>query len=103
MKSRPEATHTPLPWRVEGDVEIVAGINEKEVCIADIEGALDSGSTDRANAAFIVRAVNAHEEMLVLLKSIQEEFEAGRRLGMEPGSCFALQVRDAIAKAEGRI
>lgn len=50
----------------------------------------------------IVRAVNSHETMLHLLKQLQEEFEAGRTLGIRPGTTFALNVRDAIALAEGK-
>lgn len=60
------------------------------------------GPDREANAAFIVRAVNSHDELLSLLKEIQEEFVAGRKLGIEPGSHYALKVRDAIAKAEGK-
>ena len=52
------AAHTPTPWRVEGDVEIIAVKNEKEMRVADIEGSLGSDSVDMANAAFIVRAAN---------------------------------------------
>lgn len=60
-----------------------------------------SGSTE-SFIKEVQRKLDSHAEMLRLLKQIQEEFDAGRTLGMTPGSTFALNVRDAIAHAEDK-
>lgn len=65
-----KSTHTPLPWRHE-DGEVKAG--EATVARADRgpNGFRIKPVTRDANMAFIVRACNAHEELLAV--SIREE------------------------------
>jgi len=55
--------HSPLPWTSDPDAEnfvTVEGANGTQVCNVDLA----------ANAAFIVRAVNAHEELVRLLAEL---------------------------------
>ncbi len=69
--------HTPMPWRLETNCGI-ADILEGDKLVA--------GGVEINRAARIVRAVNAHEEML----------EALQALGTYPGGyCFCLEGRDA--------
>jgi hypothetical protein len=62
--------HTPTPWKVkrwtglgQKGIGIVA---ERDLAIADITMQLDD--KEMANAAFIVRAVNMHQELVTALK-----------------------------------
>ncbi len=63
----PQAKRTPTPWSLD---EGRPGCFE--ICAADtlsiIAETLSKGVRDKANAAYIVRAVNAHEKMLSALK-----------------------------------
>ena len=95
-------THTPGPWRVEGHEVWSEGSNSRMIC--DFKKVSRYPSNYVANAAFIVRACNAHEELLGLLKHIiyeadhpdnQTDKELVNQIDWEG-------IRTAIAKAEGR-
>lgn len=84
---------TPTPWRVEKNdqgANFIRGDNGDGVALANC---IPASST---NAAFIVRACNAHDDLLASLKEISDEL----------GYTFPLDIkgrmRAAIAKAEGR-
>ena len=94
------STHTPGPWTVNKYSQIITPTRE----VLLVSGvALPSGNHPKieeadANAAYIVRACNAHEELVTALKIAVPELVAyyGKYH-------FAVNVcRYAIAKAEGR-
>jgi len=104
--------HTPTPWVksiVQFDKSEWAKLwNKNQICIAkgiDIT-AIVYGPDDQeeANAAFIVRAINSHEELLQALKDLAREIDL-RKLNIRKdfslmsAHAFALK---AIAKAEGK-
>jgi hypothetical protein len=66
-----DATHTPTPWALNlnwvGHVYDVAGPDYQPICMV----ALDEHHHDvrLANAAFIVKAVNAHDAMVEALRA----------------------------------
>ena len=60
-----KSPHTPAPWSVNGN-RITAW--DKELHVAAIPP--ESYSPWEANAAFIVRAVNAHEELIKAAKKV---------------------------------
>lgn len=112
-----EARHTPGPWVVgdeswEGDgaggivVEAQDGLMVALVyCPTDRGEPENATPTDRANAEFIVRAVNSHADLLAALEALMEIqdctgdcwcVEAGN-----PGTCEACRARAAITKARG--
>lgn len=63
MKPSPTQTHTPGPWKVEVVEEL--SIYGPEGCpLAQLQG----HHRTRANAHFIVTAVNSHEELLEATK-----------------------------------
>jgi len=74
--------HTPTPWEV-GDLDhngqrIVRGEHIEictcwHHCVGSIEREME------ANAAFIVRAVNAHEELVAALRETRDQFEVEYR------------------------
>jgi len=83
------ADHSPLPWRSR-DAAIFDGFDR----IATLFGDHCSFETDHANAAFIVRACNAHYQMLEALKC------AEAILDIEDRGPTLQKVRAAIAAAE---
>ena len=103
MKNKPEAnepkvlSHTPTPWRIEreyGEIEITSELGQ----VARIESVSPSAQAD---AAFIVRAVNAHEELIASIKDAIVSIENGAGLYAASGLKDALRLVDeTIAKAE---
>ena len=96
-------THTPTPWTMMDFDHGTAIIYDKEQTVVIPK------LTNKANAAFIVRAVNAHEEMLSALKEMRTRYARLEGLYAEkagitydcPNGTIKLANR-AIAKAEGR-
>jgi hypothetical protein len=54
-----------------------------------------------ANAAFIVRAVNAHDDLVSALKSARTQLEIAEQI-ISGESFNDTQINSAIAKAEGK-
>ena len=87
--------HTPTPWKVEPDGFHIQG-NAREG-IAQIYG-FDK-PTREANAAYIVLAVNSHQELLEALKGI---LEIGKRdMSNSKYDGYFEAAKLAIAKAQG--
>jgi hypothetical protein len=100
-----KASHTPTPWRLStGDSHsIVREEGGLIVCVS--AGSSSENDEALANAAFIVRAINAHYESLEVLKRIAEFLTAGGSLEewtpYDDSIAFGKMVKHAIAKAEG--
>jgi hypothetical protein len=117
------AQHTPGPWGIErtndtnwigplrtsGDGKVAA-----IVCSTDREGLRpDVLARNDADAAFIVRAVNAHDELVAALKRAVETIRAFHAIGTTTDQAEQLgwslyqqspemrQINAALAKAEG--
>ncbi|MDD5534062.1 MAG: hypothetical protein PHC52_14820 [Syntrophales bacterium] len=102
-----ETTHTPTPWRdyVQGDgTGVIISTVEKDNYGRDREIIVRvplSGQPSRENAAFIVRAVNAHDALvdalgtLVASLSWEEKRSGTTYHGYE-------MAKAALAKAEGK-
>lgn len=94
--------HTPTPWEWVGDRAqgfILLGpdgsIGEVYIC------AEPSMCNAQANAAFIVRAVNAHDDLIGALKTIEAAHP--HIINREsPSVCVPCVAKKAIAKAEGK-
>jgi hypothetical protein len=85
--------HSPTPWRVEGR-SVMAGMAER---IAEV------GYSERAtaNAEFIVRAANAHEELLATVKLYVEFIgNTGHNLPREAAQMLYAKANAIITKAE---
>ncbi len=104
-------THTVTPWIAElSTIYSLPLQKEKEENDAEwTDGSIVCSVINKADAAFIVRAVNAHEELLSLLKNINEFLSEGMSLSpnaliddCEEAETFAQAVKQAIAKAEGK-
>lgn len=102
--------HTPTPWTVDRNGTIRAsstGPLSNPVHAATI--ANNNDELMEADAQFIVRACNAHDELITQLRDSQERIEATLPIlkGDYPVLCAALlaQFKDnraILAKAEGR-
>lgn len=93
MKHPDVPQHTPTPWQLKEGL----GLGSK-YWVGESEDGKNTPfqSTKEANAAFIVRAVNVHEDLLHLLRSLATHPE---RLGFD-GIKKACLI--ALAKAEGK-
>lgn len=98
--------HTPLPWKVVetlGEDAIVQNIPWKSPGIAPITVAHvwshGKNGDPKANAAFIVKAVNAHEELVELVKMFRSDILMS---GREPHSNLMKRIEKAIDEAETR-
>jgi hypothetical protein len=85
--------HTPAPWRIEQEPDLIAIKafrldNASDIC------ALPDGKIDQANA----RLIAAAPELLAALRVIAED---GKRDGWIPSYHYG-EAQKAIAKAEGR-
>jgi hypothetical protein len=94
--------HTSTPWKIS---ELKTSINGtdfdgEQIRILDIPD--HEAESQQADAEFVVRAVNCHDELVHLLKEQLDCWEKGIIVDIKPGSNFHLNVRAAIAKAEGK-
>ena len=92
------SAHTPPPWILNSDGEVITSMN-RDVCVTH---AFDE--TDRANAAFIVTACNAHDELVAALELAEVEMRyGGFNVPQSDNVCrnpAYLAVVAAIAKAQ---
>lgn len=97
--------HTPLPWKAaigpddrfphKGNVYGADGI-----IVASLAGVWREGVESEANAEFIVRACNSHEELLAALRFVCAEIR--NRSSLEHLERCANLAEEVMAKAEGR-
>lgn len=111
MSTKPEQGATPRPWKVgdrggAGGVPILAGARFGYV-LARISGYSTSDSKDEANAALIVKAVNAHDALVEALTLAKKEIRGLHDRLFPDGwiiyqthSPEMKQINEAIAAAE---
>ena len=88
-------THTPGPWRI-GDAGVtVFGPKTEAPSPKTVAYMADGNSAWKANA----RLIAAAPDLLAALMGAEERM---RNVGVTDGSALMIQVRAAIAKAEGR-
>ena len=102
-----ESKHTPLPWDVQnkGNLhgvnarhEVVEGVNNGEKNLPTIARMPDLSERSYANAAFIVRCCNCHDELVGALKSVIQDMNIpGPPVNLSMDTC--LKIDAAIAKA----
>lgn len=104
-----EVKPTPTPWRTSAvgrDVYATHPNGDCAICIATCGGYEPSLAhfleQAKANAAFIVRAVNAHNDMLEALRFAEDALVWYDEEGKVVAKNALKEVRAAIAKAEGR-
>jgi hypothetical protein len=92
--------HSPLPWHVGPHYK--SDVMSREGIVAEARMLTPQGI---ANAEFIVRACNAHDELVAALKALTQDSRFALQIGGNPNAVAALvrQVDAALAKAEGRL
>lgn len=95
MTKKPTGPHYPLPWRINSPKGLF--VPRHEIMSADNHEVCHCLS--QKNAGFIVRAVNAHEE---LLEAAKEMFGHLRLTGNVKQPEWITRWMQAIAKAEGK-
>lgn len=83
-------THSELPWSVYGPGTLIRTASGE--IVADTFGADFDLSIDRANAAMIVKAVNAHSQLIAALNAIAND-------GMDARQC--MEAARAALRAAG--
>ena len=114
-----ETKHTPMPWIVTDErhdlIAIGAECRRFSCCVvngpnpssyADKAG-IAQAAEQKANAEFIVRACNAHDELLEQLKAVTESLNMARLVMTDPQTrALAGEIvesaRATITKVEGR-
>lgn len=110
-----QATHTPVPWHIEEDGDALWIHDALNATIADVPPSMvmmDGGDyeltdEDRANAEFIVRACNAHDDLLAACEqalayfAVIEKANRGKTWPAHSEKVNADIMRAAIAKATG--
>lgn len=103
-----EMSHTPTPWKLGPTGDTVDDANGLELLrMYEADGREEPTALPyRANAAFIVRACNSHEELLSALKRAREALKANEEITgtweLYQASPEMKAIHAAIAKAEGR-
>jgi len=104
MTTKNEVKHTPTPWKLEtrkpGQFAIKGDDGTYTVALIETFDPRVEHAEDSANAAFIVRAVNSHEELLAIVKDIyDDENDITRRKHSDE---MRFRMEEAIAKAEAK-
>lgn len=90
----PAAGHTPTPWRISADPE--AG----DRLIINDAGLIIVKRPSHEDAAYIVRAVNAHEELVKIAKAYRNLLRAAASTDGEVATFH--HIEDVLKKAEGK-
>lgn len=98
-----EEQHTPLPWMQDHFLIRTVGQFPNSTHVAHTGGVGGTREKMLANAEFIVRACNSHEQLLeackAALKAIIEDWAEWNEDG---AACVITKIRAAIAAGEGR-
>ncbi len=99
----PKVEHTPTPWRVElkRSPLRIEPTDQKFPPIANVLHQ-DTPEETNANAAFIVRAVNAYEELLQISHYVKDLVRLHKEGKSYPVEFLGKEAEKAIAKAEGK-
>lgn len=103
------STHTPTPWKTEYENEYGPEyelLGPDGILVLQYEWNSDRQAEVEANASFVVRAVNCHDDLVAALKASRQWVEANtaqvRGLSAQaaaPGEAMLAQIDSAIAKA----
>lgn len=89
------AAHTPTPWHVVNGNQIKDELmpfdrDERDTVLIATTGPRAESELAKSNAAFIVRAVNSHEQLVTALRDL---FDSYKRLA-DSGDCGNWSVED---------
>jgi len=97
--------HTDTPWKEDleacvNEIKLV-GANGDYVCTIETEGNFDepSGINNSANAEFIVRCCNSHDELVKALRDLLYLFDVGN-MENEPDEPEQVRAKKVLVNAE---
>lgn len=105
MKTQSVAPHTPIPWKHSKEGLYLIDANDKTIlrqialCGKTPKDDIRLENERKENAAFIVRAVNSHEELISASQSLLNALDADNPENATICGAKAV-LSDAIAKAE---
>lgn len=110
MSNARKEAHTPTPWFIDALRESRGVAPKFTVCTLSGEEHTIAPTIDATDAAYIVKCVNAHEELVAALRALSEGINTA--VDIDDDHCtraemrkhlFALQeiAEQALAKAEG--
>ena len=99
--------HTPLPWEIDGARSVIrtkTGVNARGGMTGGVLVAQFWTAPSAGDAAFLLGAVHAHDDLVAALNDTLKMLEAAhRQLGMySADNPRIVKARTALAKAEGR-
>ena len=98
MRTQTAEGHTPTPWRISSVTSRYIESHDGEIIgTAYPETMMDDYPVACANAAFIVKAVNCHEELLEACKQMRDMLLS---CGYEIHNPTIKLAKEAITKAE---
>ena len=109
MTNMHDATRTPGPWKVildERDENImtshyaIVGNTNAPTVVARLPDGLGAWSEQHANASYIVRAVNAHADLVAALEVAEATIERLNRHSSANGTLDVIRAALAAAKAK---
>lgn len=98
-------SHTPTPWHTQrGEI-----VGNGDLVASTVFHGQELNALDEANAAFIVRACNAHDELVdmaeLLVRTLDYHISRDQKNGDEEGARLKMvtrnQVQIVLAKARG--
>ena len=104
-RAQPVAAHTPLPWAVSSSTMLVAPNDPRDMPVIgnliDLMGVSSIGINEaRANAAFIVRACNAHAALVEALERMERTFAGIAHADTQAGEWAIRDARAALQHAK---
>lgn len=93
LEMNTEQPHTPTPWHIDDRKQYGRDAKGKILFVTY------DGDEDEANAAFIVRAVNAHEDLIHAVENLLWKANQNQRLSNDDINMAAY----ALAKAKGAV
>lgn len=103
----PAATHTPTPWKVHPTVNqhrynAALDFGPSGIAVGVVWGPFEKRAMDaetEANAAFIVRACNAHDELVAALKDAEKRLLSFAESGNDRLTVLAHDLRATLTRA----
>jgi hypothetical protein len=93
--------HTPTPWKVGRNLDHGLAIFTDQPTIRELVAAFKNGTVSEADAAFILRACNVHEQLFTALDELIQAIDQGDSISAEEFGESLTEARSALAAARG--
>jgi len=90
--------HSPTPWRLSTQ-DVCVAFDRTDEIVFDTYGGEHPKEVEQANAAFIIRAVNSHDQLVALLKAADNKLHAMHHYHSGDAAAAIHGLREKIATA----